>query len=152
MRKQIFALIIFTVLLSACGRSFQSESGSIPEVDLFKTGTIEGQICFPSNYIPEMVLYLENVNTQETTLMPISENQTDFSAPVPPGIYVAYAWLPDLSRGGTYSQAVPCGLSVECKDHSLIEFEVTTGEITPGIKVCDWYGSQSDVPLPPNAD
>ena len=152
MRKNIFILIIFTIVVSACGLPTTSEPSPTPEEDLFKTGTVEGRICFPSNYIPEMILYLENVNTQETTIVPILETQADFSAPVPPGTYLAYAWLPDLSRGGTYSQAVPCGLTVECKDHSLIEFEVSTGEITPDINVCDWYGSPKDIPLPPNAD
>jgi len=118
----------------------------------YHTGTVEGKVCFPSEYIPAMYLYLANVNTQEITIISIPENQGDFSVGVPEGTYTAYAWLADYTMGGTYSQAVPCGLSVNCNDHSLIEFEVIEDQTTSGIEVCDWYGDPSDVPLPPGID
>lgn len=151
MPKTILWMTVVTLIISACSLPGQPSNKIPPEVDLYKTGTTEGRICFPSNYIPEMYLYLENVKTQEITIIPILENEGEFSAPVPPGTYVAYAWLKDFSTGGTYSQAVPCGLSVECNDHSLIEFQISSGEITRGVEICDWYGSPSDVPIPPNA-
>ena len=120
-----------------------------PEENIFDTGTAEGYVCFPSEYLPAMYLYFENVDTLEVTKLPIPENQGNFSAPLPPGTYTAYAWLTDFTGGGTYSQAVPCGLSVDCTDHSLLPFEVIAGQAAVGIEVCDWYGGPQDVPLPP---
>jgi hypothetical protein len=67
---------------------------------------------------------------------------------VPPGEYVAYAWLPDFSGGGSYSQSVPCGLTVSCTDHSLIQFVVAPGATVTDIEVCDWYGGWDSIPIP----
>lgn len=110
--------------------------------DIYQTGTVNGHVCYPSEYIPEMNLYLENVDTLEVTKIPIPENQPEFSAPVPPGTYIAYAWLPNFSYGGAYTG----------ENNSVLPFEVTTGSDTNDIAVCDWYGSVSDVPYPPEAD
>ena len=120
--------------------------------NLFTTGDVVLGLCFPSEMIPPMTVYLENVNTQEVTVVPTVENQPPMILAVPEGTYVAYAWLPDFVYGGTYSQAVPCGLRVACTDHSLIEFQVVAGQTTNGVEVCDWYGSASDIPFPPGVD
>jgi hypothetical protein len=130
----------------------QPEAPTETPEDIYNTGTVEGKVCFPSEYIPAMYLYLANVNTQETTIISIPENQGNFSGGVPEGTYTAYAWLADYTMGGTYSEAVLCGLSIDCSDHSLVEFEVIQGETTSGIEVCDWYGGPSDVPVPPGID
>jgi hypothetical protein len=114
--------------------------------------TIEGHVCYPSEYIPAMTVYLENILTQTAVEVPIPLNGGNFSQQVPPGEYVAYAWLPDFSLGGSYSQSVPCGLTVACSDHSLIEFVVAPGATVTDIEVCDWYGGPGSIPLPPGMD
>ncbi len=112
-------------------------------------GYVEGSTCYPSSFIPEMTVYLHNAGSNAITEVPIAMNQMSFSAELEAGSYTAYAWLPDFSFGGSYSQAVACGLSAECTDHSLVNFDVVAGELTGGIAVCDWYGQPGDVPYPP---
>lgn len=46
-----------------------------------------------------------------------------------------------LPNGGGFTAAVPCGLTVNCKDHSLIQIEVKNGESEDSIKISDWYGA-----------
>jgi hypothetical protein len=67
------------------------------------------------------------------------------------GTYVAYAWRDGYELGGSYSQALPCSLSVNCTDHRRIEFQVSTGAAVSGIDICDWYGQPGEVPFPPGA-
>ena len=114
------------------------------------TGHVEGQMCFPSEYIPAMTAYFENANTAELFELPIAENQLSFGIDLPPGQYIAYAWLPDMSFGGSYSQAVPCGLDVSCTDHSPLVFDVVADMTTAKVNICDWYGQPGDVPVPNN--
>jgi Tol biopolymer transport system component len=52
--------------------------------------------------------------------------------------------------GGGYTQAVPCGLTAECTDHSLIPVAITPGQITSGADLCDWYDPRT-LPANPNA-
>jgi hypothetical protein len=40
---------------------------------------------------------------------------------------------------GGYTQAVPCGLSANCNDHSLIDISVAAGQSVTGINPADWY-------------
>ncbi|MCW5873526.1 MAG: hypothetical protein KIS88_02645 [Anaerolineales bacterium] len=129
-----------------------AEAGQPPVVQDLTTlqlGMVEGKVCYPSSFIPEMTVYLQSANSATVVEVPIALNQQTFSAELEVGSYTAYAWLPAFEFGGSYSQAVACGLSVECTDHSLVTFDVTSGSTTGGIEVCDWYGQPGDVPYPP---
>jgi hypothetical protein len=112
-------------------------------------GIASGDICFPSSGIPPMVMFFQQDGTNTFTSVDIAQNQSSYEQELLPGNYIAYAWLPDFSIGGSYSQAVTCGLTVDCTDHSLISFSIVAGQTTGGVDVCDWYGDSDDVPLPP---
>jgi hypothetical protein len=55
---------------------------------------------------------------------------------------------PSLSGG--YTQAVVCGLEVNCTDHSLILVEVKDGDDTPGINPGDWNAPAGTLPKDPS--
>jgi hypothetical protein len=155
-------LLTIAVLLSACAPA-QADASTIativaatlqaanptPTTEIVSAnGTVEGTICFPSEGIPPLNLYLHQNGSADGILVPHAQNQSTFNVVVPAGTYTAYAWVQDFTYGGSYSQAVACGLSVDCTDHSLVEFAVSAGATTSGIAVCDWYGNPGDVPLP----
>jgi len=122
----------------------------IPPDLLVQNGYVSGKICYPSQYIPEMTAYFENISTGQYLSLPIALNQNTYGIFLPPGKYKAYAWLPDFSLGGSYSKAVPCGLTTNCTDHTLIEFQVNSGTNINGVDICDWYDIPS-VPTTPGA-
>ena len=114
-------------------------------------GVVKGTLCYPSDYIPPMTIYLKNQDTKKVYRQVTKQNQKSFSfKEIPDGKYVAFAYTLDETlvdnqnqtskAGGGYTQFVPCGLSVECDDHSLIVVNVTNG-IASGIQICDWYGA-----------
>ncbi len=114
--------------------------------------SVSGNVCYPSEGIPPMTVYIQETTTNAVVEVAIAQNQSTYEADVPPGTYMAYAWLPDFSIGGGYTHAVPCGLSVNCTDHSPLQFLVVDGQTATGIDVCDWYGGPFDIPLPPGVD
>jgi len=116
-------------------------------------GTVSGKLCFPSEPpLPAMTLYFQDPASSQVIAIPHGDGTGTYSVTLPPGSYTAYAWRDGgTSLGGSYSQAVPCGLSVNCSDHSLLTFVVAPGSDTTGIDICDWYGGPGDVPLPPGA-
>ena len=113
---------------------------------------ILGMICYPGESIPAMTAYFENTETEALVELPITPGQDSFELKLDSGTYIAYAWLLDFSQGGLYSRAVPCGLSEECKDHTLLPFTVEQTEITQGIDLCDWYAGPFNVPYPPGKE
>ena len=116
------------------------------------TGSAAGKICYPSESIPEMTLYFEEANSKEITQLVIEENQSQYNVNLTPGQYTAYAYLNSgAPLGGSYSQAVICGLTTECSDHSLVQFDINPGETTNSVDICDWYDPAAVPPDPRSA-
>ncbi len=111
-------------------------------------GSVTGRICFPGSRIPAMTAYFQNTITTRAVERTIDENQLTYGIELPPGEYIAYAWLPDFAAGGLYSEAVLCGTGWDCIDHDPRPFLVESGRVTTGIDLCDWYAHPSEVPLP----
>jgi hypothetical protein len=123
-----------------------------PIVEFSDNGTVTGAVCFPSESIPEMTLYFQEVNRGDLAYQTHPQDQASYSVILSPGTYTAFAYpLDSPSSGGSYSQAVLCGSHVDCTDHTLVQFEVQPGEETGGIDICDWY-SPDDVPPNPEAE
>lgn len=112
-------------------------------------GTVTGLICYPSEFIPPMTLYFKDVGTSQVLDFAHNDGSMNYSVQLPPSTYVAYAYRTGTNIAGSYSQAVLCGLTVNCTDHSLIPFQVTGGQTTADIDICDYYGQPGDIPAPP---
>jgi hypothetical protein len=112
-----------------------------------------GKVCYlVGQAIPAMTAYFQNSATGAVTELPIATGQITYTATLTPGAYIAYAWLPDFSFGGLYSNAVPCGLKASCDDHAARPFTVQVGKVTKGIDLCDWYTGPFVIPYPPGQE
>lgn len=109
-------------------------------------GSVSGKLCYPSEAIPKLEIFLVDVANKNTFTQDTQLNQDNYSfEDIPSGKYIAYAYVKDMhENGGGYTEMVPCGLSIDCEDHTLIEFDVSANENTTGINICDWYGA--DIP------
>ena len=112
-----------------------------------------GAVCYlVGQAIPAMTAYFQNSATGEVTELPIASGQIAYTITLTPGTYIAYAWLPDFSFGGLYSNAVPCGLKASCDDHAARPFTVQAGDVTEDIDICDWYTGPFVIPYPPGQE
>lgn len=112
--------------------------------------TAAGKLCYlVGQAIPAMMAYFQDTTTGSVAQLPIAAGQITYTLTLTPGTYIAYAWLPDFSAGGLYSNAVPCGLKASCDDHAARPFTVQTGAVTKDINICDWYTGPFVIPYPP---
>jgi hypothetical protein len=105
------------------------------------SGSIAGQLSYPSEFIPSMaiVAYVAGGSPLDYYYVITTEGSSTYQLDnLPPGNYYVVAYVGAGLAGG-YSQAVPCGLSAECGDHSLISVPVAAGQVTNGINPGDWY-------------
>jgi hypothetical protein len=96
--------------------------------DELLSGTVTGNICYPSEFNPDLILYFEKVRTGETIQFSIPKNHPEFTVSLPPGRYYAYAWTPEYQLEGAYVN----------RDRTMRSFVVRRGELTDGIAICDW--------------
>jgi hypothetical protein len=120
------------------------------------SGSIGGTLSYPSEGIPPMVVVAFHVggSPNDFYYVTIDQNQGTYQIDnLPVGQYyiVAYPMLEGITLKGGYTQAVPCGLSVSCMDHSPIPVTVNAGQVTTGIAPADWYAPPEmfpDNPVP----
>jgi hypothetical protein len=119
------------------------------------SGSIAGQLSYPSEFIPSLAVIAFHINGNTTDyyyyIVTAKDQGTYQLDNLPPGNYYVAAYLGGNDLVGGYSQAVPCGLSVDCTDHSLIPVTVVGGQVTQGVNPGDWYapaGSFPAYPLP----
>jgi hypothetical protein len=99
-----------------------------------------------------MTVYLKHKDSDKIYKLTTAENQRLFKFNnIPFGDYFAYAYTIDKTLSNTsgvetkasggYTKAVPCGLTVQCNDHSLIKIEINNKITEDTILICDWYGA-----------
>lgn len=120
------------------------------------TGTITGSLRYPSDGVPELLVYaIDTANPDNFYTTRTESGATTFTIPdVEPGDYHVVAYLadaPDAGLAGGYSEMVPCGLTAECTDHTLIPVTVAAGETVEEVQVHDWYAPEGAFPPRPDA-
>lgn len=116
------------------------------------SGSIAGQLNYPSEFIPAqaIVAYVAGGNSQDYYYIITNEGASSYQFDnLPPGNYYVVAYVIGGGLSAGYSQAVPCGLSVECTDHSLISVSVNGGQVTQGVNPQDWYAPEGSFPAYP---
>jgi hypothetical protein len=114
-------------------------------------GEVSGSVCFPSEFIPAMTIYFRDTSDGMLYALSNGENASSYTSELPLGNYIAFGYPDNVDFGGMYSAAVPCGLNVDCLDHTPLPFDVLAGQTTTGIDICDWYAEPNQVPQNPNA-
>lgn len=113
-------------------------------------GSISGTLSYPSSFIPALRVVAFQVNGFNYRWVDTMENQSAYKITgLAPGVYHVVAYLLDGSYAGGYTQAIPCGLSVDCLDHSLMDVTVEAGKDTPNINPGDWYAPAGSFPAMP---
>ncbi|WKZ34568.1 MAG: hypothetical protein QY332_13190 [Anaerolineales bacterium] len=168
-RKILVLFVALGLLLSACGggqptqdvdaivqATFQALTAQAPlqtstpeamaEEPPAQLGGIAGQLGYPSSFIPSMVVVAYEIGGSNYYYVITNDNASTYQIDnLPSGTYYVVAY-PDPSYPGGYSQAVPCGLSVDCTDHSLIPVTVTGGQVTQGANPTDFYAPEGTFP------
>lgn len=130
-----------------------NENESVEEMVVEKNekGTIKGTLGYPSEGIPPLEVYaISTTDNSNYFFIKTSQNQNSFEIEdVDPGTYYVLAYSESNFAGG-WTKAVPCGLSVDCNDHSLTPVVVKAGVTTSGIELKDWYAPENFFPSRPN--
>lgn len=108
------------------------------------TGIIAGKLSYPSDYLPDdLVACAVHVGTKAKTCSSKRTERADgtfYEMRLPVGDYTVHATTKDdLSYKAYFSEAVPCGLSVECTSHKPIVVRVTADSVASGVDPGDWY-------------
>jgi hypothetical protein len=114
------------------------------------TGSITGSLSYPSEFIPPLRVFAFQVGSENYFYVDTVENQSTYQIDdLPAGYYNVVAYILSGNYAGGYTQAVPCGLSVDCNNHDLIDVPVNTGQVVTDIDPGDWYAPEGAFPPAP---
>jgi len=113
-------------------------------------GIIRGRLSYPSEYLPgQRIIAFDTATMDIAAEVTTEDGQGEYELSAPAGDYYVVAYTLDGSLSAGYSQAVPCGLSADCTDHSLIPVHVNAGEAVNDIDPQDWYAEEGAFPPMP---
>lgn len=153
MKKKASLFSVILVVILAAGALVWYLFAAPKEQIQTTNGRIEGTTGYPSEFNPSQRVCAQTVQDQTREFCVVTSEQTStdsptFSIAVPPGTYYVYATLrnPDdlgLEENLTayWTEYVPCGLHVGCKNHEKIAVTVTPGETVTNIQPHDWYAN-----------
>ena len=117
-----------------------------------ESGSISGALRYPAESLPPLYVTAYQIGSRNYRFVITNAGQSTFQIDgLPAGTYhlVAYTvgggGFPAGLAGG-YTEAVPCGLSASCTDHTLRDVQVVAGQSTAGISPSDWYAPASAFP------
>ena len=130
---------------------------SQPPAEPAASGTINGQLGYPSEIIPALDVYAINVNDPQFFYHLALDQGTPSYAfnGIKPGAYYLVAYLaaspdsPDPEFAGAYTKAVECGLTAACTDHTIQSIPIIMGETAEHIDITDWYAPPETLPKRP---
>jgi hypothetical protein len=118
--------------------------------DAGSTGSIAGSLSYPSEFIPPLRVVAFRTDINQYYYVDTFENQGAYQIDnLPVGTYHVVAYTMDGGLAGGFTQAVPCGLSVDCPDHTLIDVPVNAGGVSTGVDPGDWYAPEGTYPPKP---
>jgi hypothetical protein len=167
----LFIPILFSIL--ACNFAVHNISTATSQATLPPTlgpsgnfnAMITGALSYPSEFLPPMRVVAFSLTDGKAYFVHTAKNQGQFSLKVPAGTYYLVSYPYEGTAGetgqvesytlgggpfaGGYTQMVPCGLTANCEDHTLLPIMVTEGQTVtanPG----DWYAPEGTFPPMPN--
>jgi hypothetical protein len=126
----------------------------IPQEGQPVQGAITGALSYPSEFIPPMRIVAFRIEDGQVFFVNTQMNEATYTLPLPAGTYrvVAYVGGVDAnatSIAGGFTNAVICGLSVECTDHALIDVMVEQGGMVYRVDLGDFYAPEGAFPPVP---
>ena len=116
------------------------------------TGSISGTLSYPAESLPPLYVTAYQVGSPNYRFVITNAGQSMFQIDaLPAGTYHVVAYtvggggFPAGLAGG-YTEAVACGLSATCTDHSLRDIQVVAGQSTAGVSPSDWYAPAAAFP------
>ena len=151
--EQTFAAMTAQAILTPSPALDAATRTPTPTITLTPTpvpGSVSGALSYPSEFIPPLRVVAFNVNGLNYRYVDTMQDQGNYQITgLAPGAYHVVAYIMDGTLAGGYTLAVPCGLSFECADHSLIDVTVEAGKDTSNINLADWYAPEGTFPPMP---
>ncbi|HEX8532931.1 MAG TPA: hypothetical protein VF662_02085 [Allosphingosinicella sp.] len=142
-RARLEAIIAFSIMLAACdgGKDAAPVDTTIAEP---APAQLSGELSYPSDYLPQDLRVCAELLSSGALSCNArfhdSKGKRTYRLEVPAGRYHVYATTSEMpGYKAYYTEAVLCGLSVECTSHLPVPLELRPGQVRNGIDPGDWY-------------
>lgn len=130
-------LPIVTLALAIAGNGAAPQQGN---------GVVEGALLYPACHVPaDLEVCAEGETTICTRDLSFVDGDIGYRLELPAGEYRIFARADTMLPGvrAYYSEAVKCGLDVDCTDHEPITIDLRAGARVTSIHPADWAEPES---------
>ncbi|MEJ5224712.1 MAG: carboxypeptidase-like regulatory domain-containing protein [Anaerolineales bacterium] len=106
--------------------------------------SVSGKVCFPRNNSGNIVVYFQNVATNQVIEQVVTAGSSSYSVSIPSGTYQVYMWTQDFALGG-----LACTPEQGCAGNAVRQIVAQAGVSLANVDLCDWNNGPFDVPYPP---
>lgn len=110
------------------------------------TATIYGSSFYPSDYIPEMLIYARNIETGKTYSVKVPEEAYEYKMSLPaPATYIFFSWTTDKtdSEGAVLSECDGSSVAIcdeyDFSKHFAKPVILKSGQVIKDLKVSNYY-------------
>lgn len=110
---------------------------------------VKGNLIYPSDYLPAMVVCAVNINSKKRYCIKTKEEQSTFSMKIPSGKYLFSAETEDFpdKKAWMTNFNIECGYPCSNNPVYVTIVEIYSG-VTTGICPCDWYTDENKLIFP----
>lgn len=120
----------------------------VPSFTLVENGLIAGHVhypaCVPPADLQVCAVPVEGGEVVCTNHFDSAGGELAYLLEVPAGRWLVYASAPDTMPGvkAFFTEAVRCGLSVRCADHTRVPVVVRPGQLVDDVDPDDWFDQE----------
>ena len=134
------------VLENAIDESIDQNLQADPNVVAVSKATINGKLCYPSNFLPKGEIVAKETKTNKLTTIDYGGEFSTYKIEVDPGEYVlryqAHASGNEDFLSGYYTKCAINSSADICNaddGHELIKVNVSGGDVVNNVDLCDFY-------------
>lgn len=154
---KVFNRVLLVMAMTSLALTNVANAKSQPKATKNGYATIYGMPAYPSEDVPKMSQYAENIDTKQVYRLDTKPNQTKYTMVLPaPARYRFYSWVNETQYKEPVAAYTKCNGKYDCMENkNAHEFAIVTlkpKQVIKDFRIADWFFQEKVpnlVPMPP---
>ena len=155
---KVFNRVLLVMVMTSLALTNVANAKSQPKATKNGYATIYGMPAYPSEDVPKMSQYAENIDTKQVYRLDTKPNQTKYTMVLPaPARYRFYSWVNETQYKEPVAAYTKCNGKYDCMEnknaHEFAIVALKPKQVIKDFYIADWFFQEKVpnlVPTPPS--